>query len=106
MKLERGMGYGKFLSAIWNIIVNCRYFITNQGHTIVGDGTTSQLTGILIGDLEANLPEARLNFPRSGSVNRWPFIFEDYNQKGYAILFFFCEYCIKYISNNVQHSST
>lgn len=58
-----------------------------QGQTVVGDGTTSQLAAILVGDFESNLPEARKGFQNSGPVNRWPFIFNDYEQKGYVTMY-------------------
>ena len=53
-----------------------------QGQTVVGDGTTSQFTAILVGDLERNLSEARKGMENSASVDRWPFIFKEYNKKG------------------------
>ena len=40
------------------------YFI--QGHTIVGDGTTAQISAIFAGELEDKLPEARKGYPKSG----------------------------------------
>ncbi|XP_066929437.1 uncharacterized protein [Clytia hemisphaerica] len=58
-----------------------------DGHTVVGDGTTAQFTGILVGDMERNLPEARRGIKNSSSVDQWPFIFKEYNKKGYATVY-------------------
>ncbi|XP_066911454.1 uncharacterized protein [Clytia hemisphaerica] len=61
--------------------------IIMKGHTVVGDGTTAQFTGILVGDMERNLPEARRGIKNSSSVDQWPFIFKEYNKKGYATVY-------------------
>eukprot|EP00111_Clytia_hemisphaerica_P011514 TCONS_00033798-protein len=52
-----------------------------NGHTIVGDGTTPNICAMFIGDLEKNLPEARKGYKGAGYVDRWPFIFKDFQQK-------------------------
>ena len=58
-----------------------------KGHTINGDGTTAQLCATLVGASEENLPEARRGKEGSQSVDRWPFIFSNFTDKGYVSLF-------------------
>lgn len=59
-----------------------------QGETIVGDGTTAQLSALLTGIAEQQQPEARRSkFFSSQSVDKWRWIFRDFKQKGYATLF-------------------
>ena len=58
-----------------------------KGHTINGDGTTAQLCAALVGALEENLPEARRGKMGSQEVDRWPFIFKNFTNKGYVSLF-------------------
>ncbi|XP_028403231.1 uncharacterized protein LOC114525964 [Dendronephthya gigantea] len=58
-----------------------------RGYSIVGDGTTPQLTAMLTGQTEAELPEARRGFPNSTTVDSWPWIFRDFRNHGYATLY-------------------
>lgn len=58
-----------------------------QGETIVGDGTTAQLSAILTGIAEKEQPEARKSEPNAESVDKWRWIFKDFKEKGYATLF-------------------
>ena len=57
------------------------------GKTIVGDGTTAQLTAMLTGIAEKDQPEARRSESSSDTVDKWRWIFRDFEQKGYATLF-------------------
>ena len=57
------------------------------GETIVGDGTTAQLCGMLTGIDENKQPEARRRMSGSQPVDRWRWIFRNYNDKGYATMF-------------------
>ena len=57
------------------------------GKTIVGDGTTAQLTAMLTGIAEKDQPEARRSESSSDTVDKWRWIFKDFKQKGYATLF-------------------
>ncbi|KAL9978381.1 hypothetical protein ACROYT_G015887 [Oculina patagonica] len=58
-----------------------------EGETIVGDGTTAQLCAMLTGIAEKVQPEARRSEPSSDTVDKWRWIFKDFEQKGYATLF-------------------
>ena len=58
-----------------------------KGHTIVGDGTTAQICAILTGLNEQQLPEARRSFSGAEPVDRWPFIFKDFEKDGYVTMF-------------------
>ena len=58
-----------------------------KGHTINGDGTTAQLCAALVGASEENLPEARRGRNGSQEVDRWPFIFRNFTNRGYVSLF-------------------
>ena len=57
------------------------------GHTIVGDGTTDQISAMFTGFNEKDLPEARRGFSNSQPVDLWPFIFHDFKRKGYVTMF-------------------
>ena len=70
----------KFLSEDENSIVF-------KGHTINGDGTTAQLCALFVGNLEEDLPEARKGREFSNHVDRWPFIFRNFSDKGYVTMF-------------------
>lgn len=71
-----------------------------KGHTIVGDGTTAQLCAILTGLNEQQLPEARRSFSDSEPVDRWPFVFKDFEKEGYVTMFL--EDAPKYASFNYR----
>ena len=58
-----------------------------KGHTINGDGTTAQLCALLVGILEKDLPEARRGHKSSQTVDRWPFIFKNFSDKGYVTMY-------------------
>ena len=58
-----------------------------KGHSIVGDGTTAQLCAIFTGFNEQELPEARRGFSGAAPVDRWPFIFKDFKNRGYATMY-------------------
>ena len=56
-----------------------------QGHTIVGDATTPQLSAMIFGDQPENLkPEGRRGFVNSQQIDRWPSIIKDYKVNGYV----------------------
>ncbi|XP_047134032.1 uncharacterized protein LOC100202831 isoform X1 [Hydra vulgaris] len=57
-----------------------------KGHTIIGDGTTAQLAGILIGEHEKDLPEARRSFTSSGTCDKFNFIFNDFHKAGFITM--------------------
>ena len=58
-----------------------------KGHSIVGDGTTAQLCAIFTGFNEQDLPEARRSFSGAAPVDRWPFIFKDFKNRGYVTMY-------------------
>ena len=58
-----------------------------EGHSIVGDGTTAQLSAILTGAFEWDFPESRRGFAGGQPVDDWPFIFKNFTQKGYVTMF-------------------
>ena len=58
-----------------------------SGETIVGDGTTAQLSAMLTGIAEKKQPEARRSEPNSDTVDKWRWIFKDFKQNGYATLY-------------------
>ena len=57
------------------------------GETIVGDGTTAQLSALLTGIEEKSQPEARRRKSSSKPVDDWRWIFRDFKEKGYATMF-------------------
>ena len=57
------------------------------GETIVGDGTTAQLSAILTGLREMDQSEARRRMSGSKPVDNWRWIFRNYKEKGYATMF-------------------
>lgn len=61
--------------------------IRSTGETIVGDGTTAQLSALLTGIEEKRQPEARRRKGSSQPVDNWRWIFKDYKEKGYATMF-------------------
>ena len=61
-----------------------------NGFSLVGEGTTPQLTALLTGrSLEENckIHEARTGFKGAGTVDPWPFIFRTLKEYGYATMF-------------------
>lgn len=61
-----------------------------NGFSLVGEGTTPQLTALLTGrSLEENCKfhEARIGFKGAGAVDPWPFIFKTLKEYGYATMF-------------------
>ena len=57
------------------------------GETIVGDGTTAQLSALLTGIEEKRQPEARRRMGSSQPVDNWRWIFKNFKDKGYATMF-------------------
>jgi len=57
------------------------------GETIVGDGTTAQLSAMLTGIEEKRQAEARRRISSSQPVDSWRWIFKDFKEKGYATMF-------------------
>ena len=61
-----------------------------KGFSLVGEGTTPQLTALLTGrTVEENckMHEARTGFAGAGTVDEWPFIFKTLKKHGYATMF-------------------
>ena len=70
-----------------------------SGYTIVGDGTTAQLSGILSGILETDLGECmgivlvvgngsvRNRVEGARYIDSWPWIFKEYENAGYVTLY-------------------
>ena len=58
-----------------------------EGHSIVGDGTTAQLSAILAGAFEWDFPESRRGFPGGKNIDDWPFVFKNFKQRGYVTMF-------------------
>ncbi|XP_065645372.1 uncharacterized protein LOC136075863 [Hydra vulgaris] len=67
-------------------LLNDENTIILNGHTIIGDGTTAQLAGILIGEHEKDLPEARRSFTSSGTCDKFNFIFKDFHKAGFITM--------------------
>ena len=55
-----------------------------DGQSIVGDGTTAQLSAMLAGALEWELPESRRGFAGAKPIDNWPFIFKNLTSHGYV----------------------
>ena len=53
----------------------------------MGDGTTAQLLAILVGKQEVDLPEARRGHNNSEPVDKWPFIWKEFEDVGYETIF-------------------
>ena len=58
-----------------------------EGQSIVGDGTTAQLSALLTGAFEWDFPESRRGFAGGKPIDDWPFIFKNFKQQGYATMF-------------------
>lgn len=61
-----------------------------KGFSLVGEGTTPQLTALLTGrTVEENcqVHEARTGFKGAGPVDEWPFIFKTLKEHGYVTMF-------------------
>ena len=58
-----------------------------EGHSIVGDGTTAQLSALLTGAFEWDFPESRRGFQGGKPIDDWPFLFKDFANQGYATMF-------------------
>lgn len=57
------------------------------GQTIVGDGTTAQLSAILTGIPEQHQPESRKAYRNAKPVDNWRWIFKDYAKQGYVTMY-------------------
>ncbi|XP_028398375.1 uncharacterized protein LOC114521988 isoform X1 [Dendronephthya gigantea] len=55
-----------------------------NGYSILGDGTTVALIGMLVGRHFDELPEGRKGKLFAQCLDRWPWIFKDMNDHGYA----------------------
>ncbi|XP_065065084.1 uncharacterized protein LOC135691212 [Rhopilema esculentum] len=58
-----------------------------EGHTIVGDGTTAQLSAIFAGGFEWDFPESRRGFTNAKPIDSWPFLFGEFMKRGYVTLY-------------------
>ncbi|XP_060078647.1 uncharacterized protein LOC132558133 [Ylistrum balloti] len=58
-----------------------------DAYNIVGDATTAALIPILTGKTEVELPEARIHHEGTDTVNRYPMIWNNFRDQGYATLF-------------------
>lgn len=61
-----------------------------KGFSLLGEATTPQLTGLLTGkSVEDNcaVHEARKGKTIDGTVDKWPFIFRNLKEHGYATMF-------------------
>ena len=56
-----------------------------NGHTIVGDGTTDQLSAMLTGLGEKEQYESRRNFRNARPVDGWPWIYKKYKGRLFEI---------------------
>jgi hypothetical protein len=74
----------KTLEVIRNKLNKTGNLFELNGYTIVGDGTTANLGGILTGQHEFSLPEARRKQPNSTYVDNWPWIWKDAEASGYV----------------------
>uniref|UniRef100_A0A6B2L401 Sulfatase N-terminal domain-containing protein n=1 Tax=Arcella intermedia TaxID=1963864 RepID=A0A6B2L401_9EUKA len=58
-------------------------FFELNGYTIVGDGTTQNLGGILFGHMESQLYEARNRMKGAKTVDDWPWVWHNASSQGY-----------------------
>lgn len=58
-----------------------------SGQTVVGDGTTAQLSAMLTGIPERNQPESRKTYKNAKTVDNWRWIFKEYEALGYVTLY-------------------
>ncbi|KAH9504121.1 hypothetical protein Btru_065043 [Bulinus truncatus] len=65
-------------------LVNNLHAIELEGYNILGDGTPAALLPILTGKLEQELPEARRYKNFSKPVDRFPWIWRDFQKNGYV----------------------
>ena len=71
----------------WMVECLCLFLLWLTGETIVGDGTTAQLSAMLTGVEEKHQVDARRRITNSQPVDSWRWIFKDYKDKGYATMF-------------------
>ncbi|XP_059177676.1 uncharacterized protein LOC131957003 [Physella acuta] len=67
-----------------SFMVNKLRAVELKGYNIVGDATTAALIPILTGKHEAELPEARRHFPGSKPVDDFPWIWKEFQNRGYV----------------------
>ncbi|EDO48202.1 predicted protein, partial [Nematostella vectensis] len=70
-----------------NLLKNTLDTVFLRGQTIVGDGTTAQLSAILTGIAEKNQPEARKGRKKATTVDKWRWIFKDFKDRGYVTMY-------------------
>ncbi|OWF49683.1 uncharacterized protein LOC110451404 [Mizuhopecten yessoensis] len=58
-----------------------------DAYNIVGDATTAALIPILTGKTEVELPEVRINHDDAVTVDKYPMIWNEFRDQGYATLF-------------------
>ena len=82
--------FQRLLGSSYKFLQNELQAFMFNGFSLVGEGTTPQLTALLTGrSLEENckIHEARTGFKGSGTVDPWPFIFKTLKEYGYATMF-------------------
>ncbi|XP_059169919.1 uncharacterized protein LOC131951605 [Physella acuta] len=65
-------------------LVNTLKAIELEGYNILGDGTPAALLPILTGKHEHELPEARRGFNGSHPVDSFPWLWKDFQKRGYV----------------------
>ena len=75
------------LKKVYNYLLNDKTTFIFEGHSIVGDGTTAQLSAILTGAFEWDFPESRRGFAGGKTIDDWPFVFQNFTKRGYVTMF-------------------
>ncbi|XP_028410405.1 uncharacterized protein LOC114533029 [Dendronephthya gigantea] len=72
------------LGAVYEYLRDELHSVIFNGHSIVGDGTTENVVGMLVGRFLDELPEGRKGRPGAECIDRWPLIFKDMREHGYV----------------------
>lgn len=75
------------LKRVYDYISKDKNSFIFKGHSIVGDGTTAQLSALLAGAFEWDFPESRRGFDGGKPIDDWPFVFKNFTKQGYVTMF-------------------
>lgn len=78
------LNWKRSLKESYDFFVDVLGGVVLEGYNIVGDGTPQALLPILTGSNEEELPEARRGFKNARSVDDHPWIWKDFQKRGYV----------------------
>ncbi|XP_063430259.1 uncharacterized protein LOC134712542 [Mytilus trossulus] len=81
------LSFQRLLPLTYNFFRDELDFTILNGYNILGDGTTANVIPLLTGKTEMELPEVRKHMFESGYVDKYPFIWKEFEKHGYATVY-------------------